>query len=125
MRDPRAAYDRFDIKIWRDKLQAELRASGLPTAIQKLTKEMVDSARVKALLGEADTVIRQLREMSREMSNVYEYVPPRYNLPSFDLVLLDEDALRHCRSKPNTTPQQEAAIKRVKYPKLFWKHGIG
>jgi hypothetical protein len=63
-------YGRFDIQTWRDKLQAELLASGLPGAIQKLTKEMVDSARVNALLNEADTIIRQLREMS----TVQEYV---------------------------------------------------
>ena len=81
MRDPRAAYDRFDITMWQDKLQAELHASGLPAAIQELTKEMVDSARVKELLGEGDTIIRQLREMR----DVYKCVLPRYNLPSFDL----------------------------------------
>jgi hypothetical protein len=62
--DPRATYDRFDIQLWKDKLQAELRASGLPSAIQKLTKEMVDSARINALLSEADAIIRQIREMS-------------------------------------------------------------
>ena len=70
MGDPQAAYDRFDVQIWRDKLEAELRASGLPGAIQRLMKEMVDSAPINALLSEADTIIRQLREMS----NVQEYV---------------------------------------------------
>ena len=70
MGDPRATYRRFDIQIWRDKLQAELRASGLPGAVQKLTKEMVDRARINALLSEADTIIGQLREIS----NVQEYV---------------------------------------------------
>ena len=68
--DPKAVYGRFDIQTWRNKLQGELRASGLPGAIQKLTKEMVDGAQVNALLREADTIIRQLREMS----NVQEYV---------------------------------------------------
>ena len=81
--DPKATYGRFDIQIWRDKLQVELRASGLPGAIQKLTKEMVDSARINALLREADTIIRQLREMS----NVQEYVLSLYSPPSFNLVL--------------------------------------
>jgi hypothetical protein len=81
--DPRAAYGRFDIQTWRDKLQMEFRASGLPGAIQKLTNEMVDSARINALLTEADTIVRQLREMS----NFQECVLFLYSLPSFDLVL--------------------------------------
>ena len=68
--DPQATYGLFDIQNWRDKLQAEHRASGLPGAIQKLTKEMVDSARINALLSEADAITRQLREMS----NVQECV---------------------------------------------------
>ena len=66
--------------MWQEKLQAELRASRLPADIQKLTKKMVDSARVNALLSEADTVIRQLREMK----TVYEYVLLQCVLPSFD-----------------------------------------
>jgi len=69
--------------MWRDKLQAELRASGLPGAIQKLTKEMVDNGRINALLGETDTIIRQLREMS----SVQGYVLFLYSSPSFDSVL--------------------------------------
>ena len=59
----RATYNRADIQTWRDKLQTELRASRLPAAIQELTKEMVDSTLVKALLSEADTVIEQLRKI--------------------------------------------------------------
>ena len=83
MGDPRATYGRFDIQTWRDKLQAELRASGLPEAIQKLTKEMVDSARINALLREADTISKLLREVG----NVQRYVLFLYFPPSFDLVL--------------------------------------
>ena len=63
--------------MWQDKLQAELRASGLPA---DFTKKMVDSARVNALLSGVDTVIRQLREMR----NVYECVLLQCVLPSFD-----------------------------------------
>jgi hypothetical protein len=55
----------------------ELLDSGLPGAIQKLTKEMVDSARINALLREADTIVRQIREMS----NVQEYVLILYSSP--------------------------------------------
>ena len=83
MGNPRAAYGHFDIQTWRDKLQTELRASGLPGAIQKLTKEMVDSARINALLREAETIIRQLREIG----NVQEYVLFLYFPPSSDLAL--------------------------------------
>ena len=81
--DPRAAYGRLDNQMWWDKLQAELHASGLPGAIQKLTKEMVDSARINAFLRETDTVVRQLREMS----NIQEYVLFLYSSTSSDLVL--------------------------------------
>ena len=66
--------------MWRRKLQAELRASGLPADIQQLTQKMVDSARVNTLLSEADTVIRQLREMR----TIYECVLLQCVLPSFD-----------------------------------------
>ena len=78
--DSRATYNRIDIQMWRDKLQAEIRASGLSGDIRRLTKEMVESARVNTLLSEADTVVRQLREMRI----VYECVLPLCGLPSFD-----------------------------------------
>ena len=70
MGDPESPYGQFTIQTWQEQLQEELHASGLPGAIQKLTKEMVDSARINVLLREADTIVRQLREMS----NVQEYV---------------------------------------------------
>ena len=103
MGDPRATYDQFDVQTWRNKLQAELHASGHPSAIQKLTIEIIASARTNALLSEGDTVFRQLREMSI----VYECVLLQYGLPSFDLVPADEySILRASGSKPNTTPQK-------------------
>ena len=83
MQDPKAVYGRFDIQIWRDKLQGELRASGLPGAIQKLTKEMVDGVQINVLLREADAIVRKVREMSR----VQEYVIFLYRPLSFALVL--------------------------------------
>ncbi len=78
MEDPQAAYDQLDIQIWRDKLQAELRASGITTAIQKLTKEVGDSVRLNALLSEADTVIRELGKIS----TLYRWVLLRESMPS-------------------------------------------
>ena len=80
---PKAAYDRFSIQTWREALKEELRDSGLPGAIEKLIKEITESARINALLEEADTIISQLRKMS----NVQEYVLFLYIPPSFDLVL--------------------------------------
>jgi len=67
---PESTYRQFSTQTWQDELQEELRASGLPGAIQKLTKEIVESGRISALLREADTIVRQLREMSY----VQEYV---------------------------------------------------
>ena len=84
---PKAAYDWFNIQTWRETLQEELRDSGLPRAIEKLTKELAESARIDALLIEADTIIKQLRKMS----NVQEYVLFLYIPPSFDLVLQTKD----------------------------------
>ena len=81
MGNPQATYGRFDIRTWRETLQTELRDSGLPLAIQKLTKELAESARINALLREADTIIRQLREMS----NVQEYVLCRLYVASVRL----------------------------------------
>jgi len=57
VKDPRTTYDQFSIQVWRYKLQAELHANGLLRAIQRLAKEMIDSARVNALFSEADTFI--------------------------------------------------------------------
>ena len=63
---------------------------------------MVYHTRVKSLLGEAGTVIKQLREMSnsdtvvrqlREMRNLYKCVLHRYNPPPFDLIPVDENSL--------------------------------
>ena len=56
--DPRVPYGQFDIQIWRDNLQAELGASGLPGAIQRLTREVVERARINTLLREADIITK-------------------------------------------------------------------
>lgn len=41
----------------------ELKYSGLPSAIRTLTREMVDHARIKALLSETDTIAKHLKDM--------------------------------------------------------------
>ena len=121
MGDPEPTYGRFSIQIWQDKLQAELHASGIPGAIHKLTKSMANIARTKALLREADTIVKLLQEMS----DVQEYV---LFLLWFAFILLspsDESSLGQSGSKPNTTPQKEAMIKRLRYLKPFWIRGVG
>jgi hypothetical protein len=55
----------------------ELHDSGLPDAIQQLTKEMIARARIKALLSETDTITKHLKELK----NVQGYVP--YSPSSF------------------------------------------
>ena len=79
MENPKASYGLFNTHAWQATLQAELRDSGLPGAIQKLTTEMGESARINGVLREADTIIRQLRKMS----SVQEYVLFLYMPPSF------------------------------------------
>jgi len=75
--DPEAAYKRFSFQMWKSKLEREFHASGLPGAIQELTREMVDRPRIQALLSEADTITKYLKELR----SVQGYVP--YSLPSF------------------------------------------
>ena len=112
MGDPRATYERFDSQLWKDKLEAELRASGLPSAIQKLTEAMVDSAP----LSEADAVIRQVREVRK----VQKYVLFLYSLPSFDLVPVDEGFLRQDERNTTTTLQQEGMITHASNSRPCW-----
>jgi len=75
--DPEAAYKRFSFQTWKNKLEREFHASGLPGAIQELAREMVDRPRIQALLSEADTITKYLKELRI----VQGYVP--YSLPSF------------------------------------------
>ena len=62
--EPRSIFMQFSNQVWKDKLIDELHSSGLPAAIQTLTREIVDRARTNALLSEADAIIRKLRQMS-------------------------------------------------------------
>ena len=83
MGKPEDAYGHFTSQTWQETLQKELRNSALPWAIERLTRDLAESARSNALLREADTIVRQLRKMS----NVQEYVLFLCISPSFDLVL--------------------------------------
>jgi hypothetical protein len=61
---PEETYTRMSASMWRTKLEANLRESGLPSAIDKLTREMVDQAKQRAFLSESLGVCKQLRKMS-------------------------------------------------------------
>jgi len=61
---PEQTYDRMSASMWRTKLENNLEESGLPSAINKLTSEMVDQAKRRAFLSEAIGVCKQLRKMN-------------------------------------------------------------
>jgi hypothetical protein len=119
--NPRTTYNRFSFQTWRDKIQAELRASGLPETIQWLTREIFNRAWVQERPSKAGTLTRQLREMR----NVYGCVLLQYSLRSPRLLPADKDSfLRQGGSKPNATPQKGASIKCVRCLKQFWIRGV-
>ena len=63
VRDPKAAYARLSYKEWKDSLNLELHASGLPDAIQELSGKLIDRARIMALISETDTITTHLKEL--------------------------------------------------------------
>ena len=95
VRDPEAAYDRLSLQRWKDGLELELHASGLPNAIQELTREMVNRARIKALLSEADTISKHLKELR----GVQGCVPLLYTPYSFKLTPCRRKLLEARRTK--------------------------
>ena len=94
--DPQSVYQRFDHPTWMNKLNMELLDSGLPGAIHALTKEIVDRGRIKALLSETDTITKYIKELR----SVQGCVPLSYSLPSFQLLLADENFSR--QGEPRT-----------------------
>ena len=100
MRNPKAAYDELSFQTWKNGLDLELHASGLPDAIQELAGEMVDHARIKALLSEADTITKHLKELR----NVQGCVPFLYSQSSFTLLLADENFSRQGEQRTTTIP---------------------
>ncbi|KIM23880.1 hypothetical protein M408DRAFT_332082 [Serendipita vermifera MAFF 305830] len=61
---PKETYDRLSTKTWREELEHNLEESGLPSAINKLTSEMVDQAKQRAYFTEAVAIHKQLRKMN-------------------------------------------------------------
>ena len=117
--DPKSTYDRLDYQTWKNKLEMELRDSGLPGAIHELTKEMVDRARIKALLVETDTVTKHLRELR----TVQGCVPLSYSPPFFNLFLVDENFSRQGEPRTTTMMLKCVMIKLANNYKLYWRPG--
>ena len=95
-RDPKLAYDQLNLEEWKHALNSELHASGLSNAIQKLTSEAVDRARVMALLRETDTITMHLKELRRVHGCVLFHITRL-----FTLLLEDENFSR--QGEPRTT----------------------
>ena len=100
VQDPKAAYDRLSFQTWMDGIDMELHASGLPGAIQELTREMVDRARIKALLNETGIITKYLKEL-RVLQGC---VPLIYSPSSFQLLLADENFSRQGEPRTTTMP---------------------
>ena len=63
---PELVYDDYDRDGWVEKVEDQLNTSGLPEVINKLTREMVDSARKNALASETAEAIRLVRELRKK-----------------------------------------------------------
>ena len=79
---PQENFNLMSPKLWRAKLEREMSGSGLPDAIQKLTREMVDQAKQRALMQECEAVCKQLRKMSAAQEYVWLY----HNLRSLTIL---------------------------------------
>ena len=100
LREPEAVYDRLSFQAWKEVLNLELHASGLPNAIQELTKEMGDRARIQALLSETDIISKHLKELRSVQGRVLLL----YNPSSVDLLLADENYSRQGGPRTTTMP---------------------
>lgn len=64
---PKETYERLSTNTWREQLEENLEESGLPSAINKLTSEMVDQAKQRAYFSEAVVLNKQLRKLNLEL----------------------------------------------------------
>ena len=100
LREPEAVYDRLSFTVWKEELERELHASGLPDAIQELIIEMGDRARIRALLNETDTITKYFKELR----SVQGCVPLLYSPSSVNLRLADENSSRQGEPRTTTIP---------------------
>jgi predicted ArsR family transcriptional regulator len=66
-------YNKYDLARWIKKVEEQLDNSGLPHVIDKLTREMVDSARKNALTSETAEAIHLVRELRKKEGYVIIY----------------------------------------------------
>ena len=60
---PEFVYNEYDQGGWEEKVEEQLRKSGLPLVIHKLTRELVDRGRKTALTSETAEAIRLVRNL--------------------------------------------------------------
>jgi predicted ArsR family transcriptional regulator len=70
---PELVYKNYELAEWVEKVEEQLDDSGLPHVINKLTREMVDSARKNALTSETAEAIRLVRELRKKEGYVILY----------------------------------------------------
>jgi hypothetical protein len=63
---PEYVYEDYDRGEWEKKVEEQLHKSGLPQVIQKLTRDMVDSARKNAPTSEISEAIRLVGELRKK-----------------------------------------------------------
>ena len=64
--NPEVVYNEFDRSRWEEAVEEQLKSSGLPHVIHKLTGELVDLARKNALTSETAEAIRLVRELRKQ-----------------------------------------------------------
>ncbi|KIM23876.1 hypothetical protein M408DRAFT_332078, partial [Serendipita vermifera MAFF 305830] len=89
---PEETYNRMSPETWRAKLEINLSESGLPDAINKLTREMVDQAKQRAFLSESIAVCKQLKKMSAAQER--KLLEARRSKNEFDEAKREYDAAR-------------------------------
>ena len=97
LQEPKAVYDRLSFPEWKEVLNRELLASGLPNAVQELIIEMGDRARIRALLSETDTIAKYFKEL-RSVQGCVSFL---YSPSSLNLSIADENFSR--QGEPRTT----------------------
>ena len=63
---PEIVYRQYNRSEWEEKVEEQLRFSGLPNVIHELTRELVDRARKTALTSETLETIRLVRELRKK-----------------------------------------------------------
>jgi hypothetical protein len=90
-----------------------------PRRYPELTREMVDRARIKALLSETDTITKHLKDL-RMYKGMYYFCIARFvRLP----LPADESFSRHGEPRTTSMPQRKVMIELTSNSRLCWKPG--